>query len=162
VASREDDDRNRSGRCCLAQAAGDLKPVEPGKADVENDDIWFVLASRPEAAQAVSRCEDTVALTLEQGLNERATPIVVFNDEDGGRPLRRVVVEHVAALMQTRDRLGRSVLTGIPTLGRLQRQHFRRRRGVAAIGRRRTLCLGQGSNDDRAIADHSRPVRTQP
>ena len=80
VARREHDDRDRR---VAAQLAGDVEAVEPGQAEVEDDQVGPALADGRQRGRAVAGGEDGEARVLEVVAGERGDLRFVVDDEDG-------------------------------------------------------------------------------
>ena len=65
-----------------AQAAADLDPVEPGQAEVEDDEVGDEAGGDVERLDPVGRGADLVALVAERAAQDVGDVGVVLDDED--------------------------------------------------------------------------------
>ena len=65
------------------ELTGDVEAVEPGQAQVEDDEVGLALADRRQGGRAVAGGEDGEARVLEVVAGERGDLRFVVDDEDG-------------------------------------------------------------------------------
>ena len=82
VAGGQDEDRHLGAGG--AEAAQDLEAVDPGQADVEDDEVGRLVRRDVEALLAGAGDGDLVAFLLERVLDAARDGVLVFDDEDGG------------------------------------------------------------------------------